>query len=138
MNRLTQMLTRLAITSGGFETSRRVPMAAGITYKKHLIATGVNQRKTHPMMMGEGYRADQLYMHAEVDAIRNALRLITREQLKQCELHIVRVKRPHIASNRWVYGLAKPCPGCAKIIEDFGIKKVNWSKDESKILDFIC
>ena len=136
MNRITQMLTRLAISSGGFESSRRVPMAAGITYKKHLIATGVNQKKTHPMMMGEGYREDQLYMHAEVDAIRNALRLITPEQLSQCELYVVRIKRPHIASNRWVYGLAKPCPGCANIIQKHGIRQVFWTEDESEILDF--
>jgi tRNA(Arg) A34 adenosine deaminase TadA len=138
MNRINQMLTRLAISSGGFESSRRVPMAAGITYKKHLISTGVNRRKTHPMMLGEGYRTDQLFMHAEVDAIRNALRLITPEQLKQCDLHIVRVKRPHIASNRWVYGLAKPCAGCSNIIKSYGIKRVFWSEDESKILDFVA
>jgi tRNA(Arg) A34 adenosine deaminase TadA len=127
-------LTKLAIESGGY--GQRVPMAAGIVYKRHLITTGVNLPKTHPLMMTEGYREDQRYRHAEVDAIRNALRLISKEQLKQCELHVVRVKRPHTASKSWVYGLAKPCAGCSKTINTFGIKKVFWTEDSEKTLDF--
>ena len=134
-DRIIQMLTRLAVESGGFE--KRVPMAAGIVYKRQLVATGVNQPKTHPLMMTQGYREDQRHMHAEVDAIRNALRLITPEQLKQCELHVVRVKRLYIASKEWVHGLAKPCPGCANVIEKYGIKQVYWTEDESKELDFV-
>ena len=130
-------LTKLAVDSGGYDSFRRVPMAAGIVYKRQLIATGVNAPKTHPLMMGEGYRDDQKFRHAEVDAIRNALRIVTPAQLAQCEMHIVRVKRPHIRSNRWVYGLAKPCAGCANIIEKYGIKQVFWTEDESKELDFL-
>ena len=128
-------LTKLAIESGGY--GQRVPMAAGIVYKRHLIAIGTNQPKTHPLMMTEGYREDQRYRHAEVDAIRNALRLVSKEQLKECELHIVRVKRPYIASKTWVHGLAKPCAGCANVIENFGIEKVYWTEDCSKDLDFL-
>lgn len=137
MDRITEMLTRLAIDSGGSDYHKRVRMAAGVVYRKHLIATGVNRMKTHPLMMGEGYRKDQLFMHAEVDAIRNALRMISPKQLSQCELHIVRVKRPHNGSKKWVHGLAKPCPGCARTIASFDIEKVYWTGDESKILDFV-
>jgi len=135
MSRITQMLTRLAIESGGW--GQRVPMAAGIVYKRHLIATGVNQPKTHPLMLTQGYRNDQRFRHAEVDAIRSALRLITAEQLKQCELHIVRVKRPYTWSKTWVHGLAKPCEGCANVIENYGITKVYWTEDSEKILDIL-
>jgi len=131
--KIQQMLTRLAIDSGGYSDIRRVPMAAGITYGKHLIATGVNQMKTHPLMLGEGYRADQLYMHAEIDAIRNALRLITPDQLSKCEIHVVRVKRPHTGSKKWVHGLAKPCPGCARAIANFGLKNAYWTEDSGII-----
>ena len=134
MSRITQMLTRLAIESGGY--GQRVPMAAGIVYKRHLIATGVNQPKTHPLMLTQGYRNDQRFRHAEVDAIQSALRLVTADQLKRCELHIVRVKRPYTWSKTWVHGLAKPCSGCTNVIEKYGIKKVFWTEDCSKVLDF--
>ena len=136
MSKIKEHLTQIAIESGGY--GQRVPMAAGIVYKRHLIATGTNQPKTHPLMLTEGYREDQRYRHAEVDAIRNALRLITVEQLKRCELHIVRVKRPHIASNNWVYGLAKPCAGCTNVLKRYGIEQVFWTKDGSKMLDFVA
>lgn len=135
MDAITRMLTRLAIDSGGYQHTRKVPMAAGITYRKHLIATGVNQMKTHPLMMGAGYRKDQLFMHAEVDAIRNALRLITPTQLAQCELHVVRVKRPYSGSKQWVHGLAKPCPGCTRTIASFGIERVKWTDDQNEMID---
>jgi len=136
MSRITKMLTRLAIESDGVANGR-VRMAAGIVYKKHLISSGVNSYKSHPMMSEDnGYRNGQIYMHAEVAAIRNALRLITPQQLSKCSIYIVRVKRPHINSKKWIHGLAKPCPGCASLIASFGIENVFWTEDESKILDF--
>ena len=131
--RILDMLTRLAIDGEGVSNGR-VRMSAGIVYRKHLIATGVNQMKTHPLMMGKGYRKDQLYMHAEVDAIRNALRLITPAQLTQCELYVVRVKRPHIGSSDWIHGLAKPCPGCASTIAGFGISNIHLTEDEDNYI----
>jgi len=128
-SRIRDMLTRLAIETPGVDNGR-VRMAAGIVYKKHLIATGVNSYKTHPIMIEEnGYRPGQIFLHAEVDAIRNALRLITQDQLTKCELHVVRVKRPRAGSNQWIQGLAKPCPGCQRTIANFGIEKVFWTKD---------
>jgi len=128
-NRVTEMRNRLAIDTSGVANGR-VRMAAGIVYKKHLVATGVNSYKTHPIMNGEGYRNGQVYLHAEMDAIRNALRLITTEQLTKCDLYVVRVKRPHIASKSWIHGLAKPCPGCKKAIANFGLKNVFWTEDQ--------
>lgn len=128
MDKIDHMLTRLAIENPG--TQGRFKMAAGVTHRKHLIATGVNQYKTHPIMMPvNGYREGQIFLHAEVDAIRNALRLIDQEQLTKCELRIVRVKRPNKNSNGWIHGMAKPCPGCTRVIANFGIEKVRWTVD---------
>jgi len=127
-DRILQMLTRLAVENPGVQG--RFKMAAGIVYRKHLISTGVNSYKTHPMMMPEnGYREGQWYLHAEPDAIKNALKLITQEQLTKCDLYVVRVKRPNNKSTKWITGLAKPCPGCMRVIASFGIKNVLWTED---------
>lgn len=135
MDRIDQMLTKLAIENEGVQG--RFKIAAGIVYKKHLIATGINSYKTHPLMMpSNGYREGQIFLHAEVDAIRNALRLITQDQLKYCELRIIRVKRHSKTSQKWTYGLSKPCPGCTRVIANFGITRVKWSIDEEN-LDFV-
>jgi tRNA(Arg) A34 adenosine deaminase TadA len=127
--RIVQMLTRLAIDNPGVQN--RCKLAAGVVFRKNLIATGVNGYKTHPMMMPEnGYREGQMYLHAEPDAIKNALRLVSQDQLARCDLYVIRVKRPYTASKTWIQGIAKPCVGCMKTIALYGIKNVYWTTDE--------
>lgn len=124
--RIVEMLTRLAIENPGTRT--RYKMASGIVYRRHLVATGVNSYKTHPLMVSPGYHSEQIYMHAEVDAIRNALRIISQDQLAKSSIYIVRVKQRR-EGGEYVLGLAKPCNGCARIIASFGIESVWWSQD---------
>lgn len=131
--KILNRLTKLAVETPGVQG--RFKIAAGVVYKRQLIASGVNSYKTHPMMMPEnGYREGQIFLHAEPDAIKNALRLITLDQLTKCSLYIVRVKHPHPTSLEWVHGLAKPCPGCARTIASFGISDVQYTLDEEVIV----
>ncbi len=131
--KIKQMLVRLAIENPGVQG--RFKLAAGIVYRGHLIATGVNSYKTHPLMLGWGKNSDSIYLHAEIDAIKNALRLVTQAQLTKCDIYIVRVKRPDNGKNGWVEGLAKPCPGCRRAIESFGLKRVLWTEDNMLLLN---
>jgi tRNA(Arg) A34 adenosine deaminase TadA len=109
--RIVQMLTRLAIDNPGVQN--RCKLAAG------------------PMMMPEyGYREGQMYLHAEPDAIKNALRLVSQDQLARCDLYVIRVKRPYTGAKTWIQGIAKPCAGCMKTITLYGIKNVYWTTDE--------
>lgn len=129
--RIFDMLERLAIENPGVQG--RFKLAAGVVYKRDLIATGVNSYKTHPLMYNSVYRDGQHHLHAEVDAIKNALRLITQEELARADLYVIRVKRPHIASKRWIKALAKPCPGCQAMIAGFGIRNVFWTEDPKEV-----
>jgi deoxycytidylate deaminase len=124
--KILEMLTRLAIENPGTRT--RYKMAAGIVYRKHLLATGVNSYKTHPLMASPGYHREQIYMHAEVDAIRNGLRLVSQDQLAKSAIYIVRVKQKR-EGRGYTFGLAKPCRGCTRMIASFGIENVWWSED---------
>jgi tRNA(Arg) A34 adenosine deaminase TadA len=108
----------------------RFKLAAAIVYKKHIIAIGLNSYKTHPIMNGEGYKEGQVFLHAEMDAIRNALNYIDADQLSKCDLYIARVKRPNGKSRKWISGLARPCPGCMRGIANFGIKNVYYTLNE--------
>ena len=130
-NRMFEYLRKLAIENEGIQG--RFKLASAIVYKKYVIATGVNSYKTHPIMNGEGYKDGQVFLHAEMDAIRNALKLIDLNQLAQFDLYVVRVKRPNYKSKEWIYGLAKPCPGCTKAIANFGIKNVFYSENEDDL-----
>lgn len=124
--RFKQQLTELAISSPG--TAGKYKLASGIIYKRRLIATGVNSYKSHPMMINNGYREEQIYLHSEADVIKNALRLISQEQLAKSSLYIVRVKRG--SDNQWVYGNAMPCLGCRSLIAQYNIKEVEYTTDE--------
>ena len=73
--RIFQYLTKLALDNEG--TKGRFRLAAGIVHKKSLIATGVNSYKSHPLMLQFGKNSDSIFLHAEVDAIKNALRLLS-------------------------------------------------------------
>lgn len=124
--KIVEMLSRLAIENPGTRTQYK--MAAGIIYRRHLVATGVNSYKTHPLMQSPGYHREQIYMHAEVDAIRNALRLISQDQLAKSAIYVVRVKQNREESG-YTFGLARPCQGCTRMIASFGISSVWWSRD---------
>jgi tRNA(Arg) A34 adenosine deaminase TadA len=132
--KIKQMLTRLAVENTGVRG--RFKLAAGIVYKSQLIATGLNSYKSHPIMCEWGTNADSIYLHAEIDAIKNALKLITQSQLTKCDIYIVRVKRPYNASGNWEEGLAKPCPGCRRAIESFGLKRVFWTEDSRLAVNY--
>jgi hypothetical protein len=47
-SRVVEMLSRLAEDNPGVRSKYKI--AAGVVYKKHLVATGINSYKTHPMM----------------------------------------------------------------------------------------
>lgn len=126
--RIKQKLIDIAIQNPGIRN--RVKMAAGIVYKNKLIATGVNSYKSHPMMLTAGYRTDQIFLHAETDAIKNALKKINTSTLEKCEIYIVRVKHPEKNSKEYVTAMAKPCAGCEKTIATFGISNVLYTTDE--------
>ena len=132
--RIKQMLTRMAIENPGVQG--RFKLAAGIVFRRHLIATGVNSYNTHPWMNEWGTNSDSIFLHAEIDAIKNSLKLINQSQLERCSMYIVRVKRLSATDRyRWTYGLAKPCDGCMRAITNFNLKQVLWTDDESKELD---
>jgi len=128
--KIVNMLTRLAIENPGIKT--RYKMSAGIVYRRHLISTGVNSYKTHPLMQSPGYHREQIYMHAEVDAIRNSLRLISQDQLQKSTIYVIRVKQRR-DSEGFEYGMARPCLGCTRMIASFGIDSVWWSEDHEPI-----
>lgn len=125
---IVSALTKLAVDNPGIRN--RFKLAAGIVYRNHVIATGINSYKTHPMMLQFGKNSEALFIHAEIDAIKNALRLITPDQLSKCDMYVVRVKRPDNNLRSWCHGLAKPCVGCQRAIISFGLKNIYYTTND--------
>jgi tRNA(Arg) A34 adenosine deaminase TadA len=127
-NRIVNTLRQAAVDN---DINMRHKLAAGIVYKKSLIAVGLNSFKTHPLMLLYGKNDQSVFLHAEIDVIKNALKVITLEELEQCDLYVYRVKREGQYSSRWINGLSRPCAGCMRAIEAFGVRGVFYTTDHN-------
>jgi len=108
-----------------------IRFAAAVVYRNKIVSIGYNRRKSHPFQAKFSKNPEAIFLHAEVHAIKNALRELTVEELKDTELYITRVKKPKAGDNHFVWGLAKPCCGCEREIAEFGIKRTVYTTDET-------
>ena len=72
---------------------------------------------------------NQFSIHAEVDAINNALRKISFKELKKCDLIVVRKMNKDNDKNFLCQniGLSAPCKFCSNFIKKCGIKACYYS-----------
>ncbi len=119
LNDVFALLDKVAETSD----HNRYQMAAAVTMRNRIISFGSNRMKTHPMQKKYARNDHSLFLHAEVNAIKNALRYIAVDDLKKASLVVLRKKDAK-------RGLSKPCEGCMRAIAEFGIKKVFYTTEE--------
>jgi len=107
-------------------------LAAAIVYRNRIISVGLNSMKSHPMAAKYGKNQHAIFLHAEVAAIKNALREIGVDDFSKCDIYITRVKKEKPFTKKFVWGLAKPCAGCERAIAEFGLKRVIYTCDDGK------
>ena len=103
----------------------RTRHAACIVYKNEYISFGVNSNKTHPFQSKYSKHPSSIYLHAEIDAIKNARYF---KELPKSTLYVARVKWDDKEENI-IFGNSKPCLGCAKAIIQFNVKDVIYTED---------
>ncbi len=76
-------------------------------------------------IIGRGYNTyinsnccDKVSLHAEVRAINDALKRVSSDELKKCNLIVIRINSEGLSLN------SKPCSNCSRYINKFCIKKV--------------
>lgn len=113
----------------------RTFISAAIVRKGRVISYGNNYMKTHPFQVKYSRNPESIFLHAEVNAIKNALRCIEVDDLLDCTLYICRQKYSASDKKSMIDGMAKPCDGCMKAIVEFGIKKVVYTTDEQGVFE---
>jgi cytidine deaminase len=110
------------------EPVRCFRLAAGIIHKNMLVSTGINSYKTDPFQARFGSTVHAIHLHAEVSAIKSALRKLSVDDLQKATLVVVRVKKK---DHNKIYKttMAKPCIGCRRCIAEFGIRSVYYTTD---------
>lgn len=122
------MLRLIALDSEPFSNAR---VAAMIVYKNRVISIGTNSSKSHPFAERFKKKHGAIYLHAETAAILKAIRILGEENLKRATIIVARVKGMTNQTGM-LFGIAKPCGGCSKCIEEYGIRKVIYTEDCSR------
>jgi len=122
-DRIINNLFRLAQDIDPVKSSR---LAACIVYKNTVMGYGFSQMKSHPFQAGFAKNEHAIFLHAETDAIKNTLKRVSQDDVARSTLYIARAKI-HVETKKWMYGLAKPCPGCARAIATFDIQNVVYT-----------
>lgn len=128
--KILNILTDIAWGSDCVAGSRH---AAAIVLKNEIIAIGTNRDKTHPLQDMYKKNPHAKLLHAEIDAIRQALRVVDEIDLIRCDLYVVRVK--YIGNGRrrqMIVAESKPCCGCSRAIENFNFRNVYHTTDEDE------
>lgn len=106
----------------------RAKVAALLVIKNQLVSVGQCQLRTHPFQAKFNSHPSAIFLHAETNAIHDALNQLHSYDLKKATLYIFRVKKDK-SEQYWVDGLALPCKGCMSAIVTYGVKKIVYSTD---------
>ena len=124
-SRIINNLFRLAQDIEPVKSSR---LAACLILKNSVLGYGFSQMKSHPFQAEFAKNPDAIFLHAETDAIKNALKRASQDDISKATLYIARAKIDH-STRKWIYGMAKPCIGCARAIATFDISNVVYTLD---------
>lgn len=126
LDRIFGILTEVAIATPKVGGAR---VSAAIVIKNKIISIGVNSMKSSPLQAKYAANKDlSIFLHAEIAAIKHALRHLDVNDFSKSSLYICRMKSLH-NDNRMIPGLAKPCSGCRRAIAEFNIKRTFYSLD---------
>jgi tRNA(Arg) A34 adenosine deaminase TadA len=135
-----------------FTAARDLPKVAGarvvaaLVYKNKVVAWGYNSKKTHPLQGKFGRNRDSIYLHAEIDAIKNGIselacrantskHYVDVSELSRYTLYVARAKCAPHNKQIMLFGEAKPCEGCMEAIEHFNLKRVVYTADNQELVE---
>ena len=107
---------------------RNYRLTSAIVYKNSIISFGANSYKTDPFQARWSKNDHAIHLHAEVNAIKNAIKRGSVDILKRSTLYIARVRS--INGTGYEIAMAKPCIGCRRCIAELGIKNVVYTTNE--------
>jgi len=99
-------------------------LAACVVKRNKIISFGHNKNKSHPLQNKFTKHPQAIYLHAEIDAIKNALKRLSVEEIVGSTLYIARTKK------NGSEGLAKPCVGCMQALESFNFSKIVYTTNK--------
>lgn len=109
--------------------------AACVVMHNNIISFGVNEMKSHPFQAKFSKNKEAVYLHAETSAIKNALKYISISEIEKATLYVTRLKSS--PTHKLRFGFSRPCSGCMRCINTFGLKQVVFSLDDDNGYDIL-
>jgi deoxycytidylate deaminase len=128
-NRHDKHINLLSKIASVIEPVAQARVAAALVHHNNIVSFGICRKKSHPFQAQFGKNKDSIFLHAETDCIKNALKVMSLKDVSKCTLYVCRVKFVDETKQKLIFGLAKPCSGCVRAIANFDIKKVVYSLD---------
>lgn len=97
-------------------------MGAVIARRKKIVGIGRNSYKTDPLQSRYSRHPLSVCKHAEIDAIKNAIKRDRNVDLRGTSISVARV------FSDGTVGIAKPCEGCQKALRAYGISHAEWTE----------
>lgn len=102
-----------------------LPKMAAIIYKrKKILGVGMNSYKSHPMQKRFSIDDKKIFLHAEIDALKNALKEHDASELIGAEIIVARIMK------NGKCGFAKPCDICQKALTEYKLSGIYWTEYE--------
>lgn len=133
MSKISKVVDDLFILARDKEKVGKAKVVAALIYKGKVISYGFNQYRTSWVQRRFKKNPESHYLHAEADAVKNAMKVVDNDTISKSTLVVVRAKKN---AGKNVFGNAKPCVGCQSCIEWIGINKVYYTTDEGTIEEF--
>jgi deoxycytidylate deaminase len=109
----------------------RAKVSAALVYKNKIISLGTNKFKTDPFQKRFSKNNNKIYIHAEIECIKKASKILTKQEFKHSTLYVCRIKwnSTDERKRKIIFGMSKPCESCMNAIVEFGIKKIIYTTD---------
>jgi tRNA(Arg) A34 adenosine deaminase TadA len=125
-------MEKLALMAEDMQPVAAARIVSCLVHKNEIISHGFNMRRTDPLQRRFSKNVDSIFLHSEIHCIKNAIRRIGEDELKNMKntrLYVVRVKKRNNHSNELIFGMSRPCIGCSRAIREFNISECYYSLD---------
>lgn len=119
-----------------FDSESSANVVSCIALGNKIIAYGFCAKKSHPLQARFGRNEDSIYLHSEIDAIKNAVKRVSVDDLRKATIYVARAKKHQYRYRRYniVRGLARPCEGCMRAIRSFNLRYICYTTDSDEII----
>lgn len=130
MNTTEKIVDQLFVLARDSQKYARARICAAVVHNRRIVSYGFNQERTNILQRRFKKNIHAEYLHAEIDAIKNAIKCSSYDVIKNSTLYVVRAK---VLNGEFIKAESKPCVGCKSCIEFHNMKKMVYICDTGEI-----